>query len=187
MTQTQFNFFPTHMFWKFPAVNAKEFISAVNKCSENEIDNTTFKWGSDCVIDRIPLKWEDWMQLMSPNLEYLSKDIGKSFKFIMYDPWISYYKRGHYQEMHDHMMQDLACVFFANSGEGFSRFIFSDRYNVTLNTPIKQLIGYKNVLNVDYAAGDIIFFPGHQLHHVTSHESDVVRKTFACNLAIDVV
>ena len=179
--------FPTTFYWQFKAPNAQEFIDKIDAVAKEEnIDNSPFNWGKECVIDRIPLKWQDWVPLVTPSMHLLGKKLGKKFQFWMFDPWINYYKRGAYQEVHDHDRQDLACVFFANSGEGFSDFTFFDRYNATLSPDIKQLVEYHNIWGLKYEPGDIIFFPGSTLHQVTQHKSDTVRKTFACNFNISV-
>ena len=179
--------FPNTFYWQFRAPNAQEFIDKISATAiEENIDNSQFSWGKECVIDRIPLKWEDWLPLVEPSIKLLGKQLGKQFQFWMYDPWINYYNRGAYQEVHDHIEQDLACVFFANYGEGFSDFTFMDRYNATLSSQAKKLIDYHNVWGIRYAPGDIIFFPGTCLHQVTQHKSDTVRQTFACNFKLDV-
>ena len=181
------NVFPHTFYSIFQAPNKNELNAAIDKYGEEHIDNSEFDWGKECIIDRIPLHRSDWIDLLMPSLDLLGQDFGKKFKFVMLDPWINYYKRGSYQEVHDHALQDLACVYFANNGKDFSQFIFTDRYSMSLQHPVKQLIGYQNLHGINYNAGDIIFFPGHALHQVTPHNSDVIRKTFACNIMIEEV
>jgi|TARA_B100000073_G_scaffold24005_2_gene18716 hypothetical protein len=175
--------YPISFYWHFRAPNAEEFIEAVENCHE-PIDNDQFRWGKECVIDRVPLKWESWMSIVTPSLHEVANQMNRIFGFVMYDPWINYYKRGYFQEVHDHAMQDLAMVFFANDGEGFSKFCFTDRYSTSLRTEVKKLVGYQNIRGINYKAGDVIIFPGHLMHMVTPHQSDVTRKTFACNIQL---
>ena len=113
--------YPISFYWHFRAPNAEEFIEAVENCHE-PIDNDQFRWGKECVIDRVPLKWESWMSIVTPSLHEVASQMNRIFGFVMYDPWINYYKRGYFQEVHDHAMQDLAMVFFANDGEDFQSF-----------------------------------------------------------------
>ena len=176
--------FPTSFYSIFQAPNKDELDAAISKYDESHIDNSKFSWGKECVVDRIPLKKEDWIELMMPSLFTLGQEYGQKFKFNITDPWLSYYKRGSYQEVHDHSTFDLACVYFVNSGEGFSRFSFTDRYSVTLQTSVRKLTDYHNLHGINYNGGDIIFFPGHLLHQVTPHNSDVIRKSFSCNINI---
>ena len=76
-------------------------------------------------------------------------------------------------------------MFFANDGENFSKLFFSDRNSCNFSCKYEELISYTNTHDLDYKKGDIIFFPSHLLHGVTSHESDVIRKTMSANLNIN--
>ena len=178
--------FSPSFYFKYRAPNAENLIKAFEVYTEQHVDNSEFKWGQQCTIDRIPLKREKYLDMMHPSLKLLGEEINFSFKYLMHNPWLNYYKRGSFQEVHDHVGNDMSCVFFVNSGEEFSEFFFYDRNSTSLSKPMKSLVNYQNISKVEYEAGDIIFFPGHMLHGVTPHKSDIVRKTFSVNFNLDV-
>ena len=75
--------------------NADELIEFVNKtCDTKNIDNDHFEWGSKCKIDRIPIPWQDAIELYKPSIELLYKELSKSFSYKFFDPWINLYKKG---------------------------------------------------------------------------------------------
>jgi len=171
----------SYFYWRYKIPNFDEFLSKIETYTEKDIDNTKFNWGSTCDCDRIPLSYEDYQSLVQPSLDIWGKDIGRNFKYKMFNPWINFYKRNQYQEIHDHTENSLVCVMFFNKGPDFSSFYFYDRNNTCLDQSMKQLLQYDNTHHVDYEAGEVIFFPGHMLHGVTPHKSDEVRKTFSVN------
>ena len=174
--------FTSEFYTIFPAPNADEFIELIDK--SKDINNDHFDWGSKCKIDRIPLSWKDTIDLYEPSIELLYKEFNKSFSYTLFDPWINLYKKGYYQEIHAHKGSDISSVFFANDGENFSKLFFSDRNSCNFSCKYEELISYVNTHDLNYKKGDIIFFPSHLLHGVTSHKSDVIRKTMSANLNI---
>jgi len=176
--------FPNHFYWHFKAPNADELIATLEK-ETIKIDNSQFEWSDLCDVDKIPLSWDNYFDLLSPSLQYISQNIGKDFQAnIASPPWINLYKTGCFQESHDHHGVDLVCVFFINSGENFSRFYFSDRNAITIPVSISHLLDLKTFYFVDYEAGDILFFPSQMMHGVTKHKSEIVRKSFSCNFKL---
>ena len=136
-------------------------------------------------MNKVPLKMEEYVGMLAPSLKLLSKDLGRPFQVKNAECWVNLYDRGSFQEAHHHHPYDLICVFFMNDGEGFSEFYFKDRHNVELSYFWHNALDVYDVIKPKISAGDVLFFPGHMLHGVTSHESDVIRKTFACNLFLD--
>lgn len=181
--QTNF-IFPSSCYWHFRAPNADEMIEKVNSYAEDNIDNSLFDWGEECKVNRIPTKYEDWAELYEPNIKALCQIIGKKFNGRIWDPWITLYERGSFQEAHEHIPHALSSVFFVNDGEGFSDFMFYDRNSTCLEYSVKSLIGYTHSAKIIYKAGDIIFFPAHMIHMVSPHNSDTVRKTLTTNIDI---
>ena len=173
--------FNANFFYKFEAVNAKEFIKEIEACSKKYIDNTQFQWGTHSDSDKVPLKLRDFEYLMKPNIDMLIDEIGSDITPKYSDPWINMYTRGQYQEIHDHHGTDFASVFFANDGVDFAKFYFHDRHSINLSPRIRSLLNPTDRHEINIKAGDIIFFPSHILHGVSPHKSDVVRKTFAVN------
>ncbi len=178
--------FKNYFYYKYQAPNAQELIDSLSSYTEESINNDKFKWGNACIIDRVPLKREDYYNLLRPSLELLMQDFGSKFNYDMYDPWLNFYRKGSFQDIHDHSQNDLACVFFLNDGDGFSNLYFYDRNSISLSRTLKSLLKYRNIHTVDTKSGDIIFFPAHMMHGVTPHNSDVVRKTFVTNFNLRV-
>ena len=166
----------------FPAPNADEFIDLID--NSNDVNNDHFDWGGHCKVDRVSLLWKDTIDLYKPSIELLYKEFSKSFSYTFFDPWINLYKRGCYQEIHAHKGHDISSIFFANEGENFSKLFFLDRNSCNFSCKYEELISYTNTHDLNYKKGDIIFFPSHLLHGVTSHESDIIRKTMSANLNI---
>ena len=174
--------FKANFYTKYQAPNADELINKINSYTEDSINNAEFSWGNKSSSDKIPLKWQDYLELLAPSVQLFANEFEVGFNYTLYDPWVNLYKRGDHQEVHNHPTH-LASVFIANDGEGFSQFYFLDSYNYTLtSTPLGELLKYNSQHTSKLKAGDIMFFPGYMLHGVTPHKSDVIRKTLSFNL-----
>jgi len=177
--------FPSNFYLQFRAPNAKKLIDTINSYEDKLIDNSRFKWGDACSSDKIPLKLEDFLPLLKPSIDLFAKKLEVTFNYTLCNPWINLYKKGDFQEIHDHVSQDFACVFFANDGENFAQFYFADRNSTALTRGAKVLLKYKYHHFLRFNVGDIIFFPSHLLHGVTPHRSDIIRKTLSFNFDIE--
>ena len=177
--------FPSSFYTQYKAPNAEELIEVINSYEDKLVNNSKFKWGQMCSSDKIPLKFESFQSLLQPSIDLFADDLGLTFNYTLYNPWINLYKKGDFQEIHDHISQDFACVFFANDGENFAQFYFSDRNTTALTRGAKTLLKYQNNYPLKFDVGDIIFFPSHVLHGVTPHRSDTIRKTLAFNFDVD--
>ena len=65
--------------------------------------------------------------------------------------------------------------------------ILKKNFQGKLPNNFEDLISFESTANISYKKGDIIFFPSHTLHGVTSHQSDDIRKTLSVNFKIDKV
>ena len=177
--------FVSEFYTIFPAPNADELIEFVNKTSDTkDIDNDHFEWGSKCKIDRIPIPWQDAIELYKPSMELLYKEFSKSFSYNFFDPWINLYKKGYYQEIHAHKGNDISSVFFANDGENFSKFFFVDRQTNGYSLIYDKLISHNYSEKPKIKAGDIMFFSSNLFHGVSPHKNDIIRKTLSVNFNI---
>ena len=100
--------FPDHYYFHYTAPNADEFIDRL-EC-EYKIDNTDFPWVRDCNVDVIRLGWQEYFGFLTPSLDLLTKDIGGNITYSLCDPWLNLYKKGGFQEVHDHKDADIASV-----------------------------------------------------------------------------
>ena len=151
--------FQSNFYVKFKAPNSHDLIDYIESIDESLINNQMF---DNELYERLKSK----------------------FSYNLYDPWLNLYKRKDFQEIHAHHPCHLSSVFFANDGEGFSKFYFSDRHSNDIHPKLGKLIGYKPINVVEYEKGDILFFPSHLLHGLSSHNSDVIRKTLSFNFDI---
>ena len=133
----------------FHAPNSDELIEFCNKKSKSEVRNDLFSWGKLCKIDRVPLLWEEVIDLYKPSMEILSQQLNKSFQYTMFNPWLNLYKKNYYQEIHDHHEHDISSVFFVNDGVDFSKFFFYDRHSLNFSETYEELISYKNTFEPD--------------------------------------
>ena len=127
------------------------------------------------------------LDLSTVTTEDLVKTLDKKFNYTMFNPWLNLYERGYYQELHCHKGNDLSSIFFVNDGINFSELFFYDRNANNFSDNFEELISYESTTNIPYKKGDIIFFPSHTLHGVTSHQNDEIRKTLSVNFKIDKV
>jgi hypothetical protein len=180
-------FYPTFLssfYWSFQVNNLEQIKKYVD--SQTDIDNSSFNWGDECLIDRIELDNEEILDLIQPSIEKFAEDWNRQPEIKIYKPWINLYKRGYYQEVHDHRT-DFGATIVLNDDVNFSKFYFFNRYSNFASNKVLHL--FKNLSTHDLyypnvKAGTIIFFPGTALHGVTVHKSDVVRKTLSFNIDI---
>ena len=176
--------FKANFYTIYQAPNADELINKINTYTEDSIDNDDFSWGDKSSSDKIPLKWQDYLELLAPSVQLFADEFEVGFNYTLYDPWVNLYKRGDFQEVHGHP-NDLASVFVANDGEDFSQFYFLDKDNYSASfSGLGKILKYDCNHNVELKAGDIMFFPGYMLHGVSPHKSDIIRKTLSFNLDI---
>ena len=65
--------FSSEFYTVFPAPNSDELISKIDDvCNTQQVDNDFFEWGRYCKVDRIPLIWQDFLDLFKPCLLYTS-------------------------------------------------------------------------------------------------------------------
>lgn len=166
--------------------NLDELLSKLNEYDHNHVDNSRFNWGEYCKVDKVPLDIDEMMPYVIPSVDCISKELKYSGGYTIDNPWINLYSKGSFQEVHDHFPWALACVFFINDGEDFSKFYIKDRNNVNTSRDLQEILynlnGYNVASHLNVREGDMIVFPANILHGVTAHNSDVIRKTFSFNL-----
>jgi len=171
--------FNNSFYSQFQAPNASEIIDAL----ENEEQHIVqLSWANLCNVKTLGLHSKKYLPLIQPSLEIFFSDLNlPQVKYYMWDPWMNHYSRGGFQELHDHPKHEFVCVFFPNVGEDFGKFYFYDRNHIQVSNTWKDLTNFSERWIPDVKPGDIMFFPGHILHAVSPHNSDVVRKSFSAN------
>lgn len=173
------NIFSNNFYYHFKAPNSEEFISFLDKIECKKDPN---HWSSLCLVDITKIEIPDVSSYLVPNFKIFLSKIKYTGKINLQRPWISFYEKGYFQEIHDHAPgSDFSCVFFVNCGENFSNFYFWNKNYNEAPSNVNKVINIPSYHIVNVESGDIIFFPSHLLHGVTPHKSDIVRKTFSCN------
>ncbi len=180
-------FYPTFLssfYWSYQVNNLEQIKEYVDY--QTNVDNSPFSWGDECLIDRIEIDSKEILELIQPSIDEFSEEWNKKVDVRIYKPWINLYKRGYYQEVHDHRT-DIGATIVLNDGVDFSKFYFFNRYSNFASNKVLHL--FKNFSTHDLfypnvKEGTILFFPGTALHGVTVHKSDVVRKTLSFNMDI---
>tara|TARA_B100001250_G_scaffold389923_1_gene389453 strand:- start:1286 stop:1843 length:558 start_codon:yes stop_codon:yes gene_type:complete len=171
--------FPSSFFIQFKVPNADEFNLFLD--NDDNKEKTKYGWTNCCRVETFKLDPKKYLPILKPSLEIFVKEIGKSATINIPDMWLNEYGMGGFQEMHDHSLNDFACVYFVNDGNNFSNFSFYDRNKTNLSINCRTILDYPSEWSPDISAGDIIFFPGHLLHYVSPHNSDIIRKSVSFN------
>ena len=174
--------FLNNYFYHAPCIHFKEIEEIVNTYTESDIDNNAFDWGYNCDMDRTPVRNEDIFPFISENVRAFAGELGAKLKCKIYEPWLNTYKKGQYQEIHDHDGHAYASVIFMNDGVDFAQFYFMDRMKSSTPLVIKNIFKMEDLWYPKVNKGDIFIFPAHMLHGVSPHKSDVVRKTISFNI-----
>ena len=179
-----------------------DFYSLVSPMNKDEIvkhclnpflelpkDDENFEWGSECLSEKVGLKPIGFTELLEPYIIQVLNGIideGTPYGFTIEEVWKNTYHRYYHQEQHDHLGYELSFVIFMNdSQENAARLYFvNERIRVTSPSWIDMSTLMGDNFSIEERKGDIIFFPSHLLHGVTSHESNVIRKTMSANLNI---
>ncbi len=171
-------------YYKAPCLFFKEIEEIVNTHTEDDINNGAFNWGFNCDMDRTPVGNKDIFPYLYENVNNLANQIGANLNVQLNQPWINSYKKGQYQEIHDHDGHAFSSVIFLNGGLDFAEFYFVDRMTDPTPHLIKKMLKMEDLWYPEVNKGDIFIFPAHMLHGVSPHKSDVVRKTLSFNIDI---
>ena len=178
--------FQSNFLIKFKHPDADKFISELERVTLDTVDDYTWSWGDYCKVDRVVLSGMDLGKYFRPIMNRIGKELNYSGGMGMDIPWLNFYKKHGFQEVHDHYPADLAMVFFVNEGKDFSGFYVKDRNNtnvsMNLTKVLNQFNGYDNSSFLNVSAGDVLIFPGSMLHGVSAHGSDIMRKTLSTNI-----
>ena len=182
MDMTLKQLFPTDFYFQFQVPNCEQIISLIDLLEESKSQD--HNWASNCNVKTISLIKEEWKEYLNPSLKEFSRQIGYEGNIDIGSPWINYYSKGNFQEVHHHIECDFAAVFFANVGENFSRFYFQHRLAGLIPPKIDKLINLGDCWYTSINPGDMIVFPSYLLHGVTPHNSDLTRKTLSFNFTL---
>jgi uncharacterized protein (TIGR02466 family) len=145
-----------------------------------------FSWKTGCEVETQRLDKNKLQNLITPTLHLFLKnfDFKQSIDIELVEVWKNVYKKGCFQEIHDHADNcDFASVFFMDDWhQDSAQFYFYNRNSTEVTTNWRKIL-YPNGHNfiVEPKKGDILFFPSYMLHGVTPHKSNKIRTTVAFN------
>lgn len=135
--------------------------------TKNLYDEIDFKdllmWIDNCIVE------------YCKSLNYTSNIISKS-------SWFNIYRKGDYQEYHNHIETDISCIYYLKGDEGSANTIFTDfdylkhQISVTKWTPDNS-----GSFTVNFKEGVLVVFKSDMLHCVEKHNLDTDRITIANN------
>ena len=155
-----------------------------------ELPKEEFKWGDECLSEKVHLKLTGFTELLKPYvIEVLSEviDEGIPYGFSIDEVWKNTYHRYYHQKQHDHQGYELSFVIFMNDyQENDAKFYFvNERTRLTAESWGDVSALMSDSLPIEGKKGDIVFFPSHMLHGVSPHKSDTPRVTISGNISID--
>lgn len=172
--------FPKGFYTIFDIPNFDELSEFCSKYTES--DNNQFTWQDGCNVNTSYVSVGDSVNLLRPTLNEFSKQLKYNFDCTCHDPWLNYYNRDSFQEVHNHADHDFSAVFFMNEGEDFSKFYFYESKGMGHARWVDILPEVADTNNYfSTQKGKVIIFPGWMNHGVTRHKSDTTRVTMACN------
>ena len=145
----------------------------------------------NCNSTRIHAAPGDILPIITPALKSLGHELKKSAKIFIVSCWINFYKKGSFQELHNHAGGgcQLALVYFLNyEKETDGRFYFYDTNTEMVSNDLTTLFSgaigsFGSVLHPNVDEGDVLIFPSYLHHGVGPHNGEGVRITVSCNLS----
>ena len=135
--------------------------------TKNLYDENDFKdlltWIDNCIIE------------YCKSLNYTSNIISKS-------SWFNIYRKGDYQEYHNHIETDISCIYYLKGDEGSANTIFTDFDYLKHKIPVTKFTpDNSGCWTVDFKEGVLVVFKSDMLHCVEKHNLNNDRITIANN------
>ena len=171
--------------------NEEELLDAIDNAQLHE--NQEFGWTDGCNVMVERLSLEDINQsILGPSIAQYFDHVGqlstlptRPFSIKVNDVWRTTYKRGGFQELHDHLPSDVSGVIFLDDDEDdFAQFYFHHRHHSDWSEEWRSLFFPESRVYLRGEKGQVLFFPSHMMHGVTPHNSDKLRKTVAFNIKL---
>ena len=181
-----YNTFAHHIHSEIIPSNKEELLYELENAELD--DNQNFKWNDSCLVDLERLKLnQKSVGWFGPSLKVffdeLNIDASQLKLEIRLDGiWRNTYKKGHFQEVHDHIPSDLSgVVFLTDEQDGDGRFYFDNRFVSYTHYPWRNLNIFQERAWIKAERGKVILFPSFMPHGVSAHKTDNIRKTVSFN------
>ena len=104
-------------------------------------------------------------------------------------PWMCRYKKGAFQEQHNHLgifNEQFSCAYFMNNPPNSSKFIFSNSQDYYTAAGWRNFFDKppERLYEPSQEEGTLIIFPSHLDHYVTPNQSDETRVSISMNFAL---
>jgi len=158
-----------------------------------EEDNTQdLSWTDLCSLEVQGITGDNPFNYLAPVLKEFIGDLGLDILKInlrLTGIWRNTYRRGDFQEVHDHNYDDISgVIFLTDEQEDDGRFYFSNKsgneipfswYKLREDNE-RKIHQRRHYIKAE--RGKVILFPSYLQHGVTVHKSDNPRRTAAFNL-----
>ena len=182
-----YNTFSHHIHSEIIPPNKEELLYELENAELD--DNQNFKWNDSCLVDLERLKLDKksigWF---GPTIKIFFDELNidaieRNLKIYLTGIWRNTYKKGYFQEVHDHIPSDLSgVVFLTDEQDGDGQFYFDNRHLVEISKEWRDLNIFQGRSWVKAERGKVILFPSVMLHGVSVHKTDNIRKTVSFNL-----
>ena len=105
--------FPALYYWVYDIPNFTDLQKYVDSKKPN---GKKEKWVNACKVNTIFVDKPDFLDIIKPSIDlFTNESFNREMTMNISFPWINYYTKGCFQEIHDHR-SDVASVFFLNEG-----------------------------------------------------------------------
>jgi len=182
------NWFPTLIGYAFNPNHTKIESSLVNRCLDIEkvVSSGGDDWASEVYNTEGKCDvWKDeefdelnkWIMLQVNSYKDLCITSPEmNFELSKIDGWINIYKKGDYQEYHNHVGNFISCIYYLKSDENSSYVRFKAPYYDTHNVA-------DNISFYKPDPGKLLIFRSYIPHSVCKHTDDNLRISIAYNFS----
>ena len=184
--------FPNSFYSLITPPNKEEIFKALKTAKVNVEASKEIKWNRHCQVEVGFLSIKEMGELFIPTLDLFLNELGMNVRLpLQFEGiWKNTYRKGGFQETHEHPDVDLSGCFFLeeDSHPDTGKFYFYNRHSSELNSVWRELMDNSPDFNgtdiwfPEYNVGDIILFPSYMLHGVTSHRLKNPRTTVSFNV-----
>ena len=167
--------------------NKEDLLSNIENL--NLTENQEFSWVDGCSIEveRLDLR-EDFIPLFKPSLSIFFNELEldcrtANLSIYCHEIWRNTYKKGCFQEVHDHTPFHLSgCLFLTDEQEDDGKFFFYNQGYTEVYREWRDLGFSGDRKTIRAERGKLLLFPSYMLHGVSVHKSNNIRKTVSFNL-----
>ena len=176
---------PHHFYSIIDPPNKKDLLFLLE--SANLITDNTPDWVKHCNIkfERVEINQNLW-ETLYPSLDIFFKEVNlniQNLKLGINDIWKNTYKKGFFQEIHDHLPLHLSgVIFLTDEQKDDGKFFFFNQHASEISKEWRDIGLSAQRHYIKAEKGKILLFPSYMLHGVSMHKTNNPRKTVAFNI-----